>query len=238
MSARYAIYFAPKPGSPLDELGSGWLGRNAWTGDAVAQPQAAGIGEITAEPGRYGFHATLKAPFALRTNEAEFYAAVANLAQRLPPVVIEKIALAEIGGFLALVPECDSDELRSLAASCVRDLDRHRAPLTVEEIERRRGSGLTSRQERLLHNWGYPFVLDEFRFHMTATRRLEAPEKAAISDAVRRQFAGVIGNSLTIDALTVFRQPAPRLPFVALQRFPLTGKANTVWPQAWKFGIR
>ncbi len=42
----------------------------------------------------------------------------------------------------------------------------------MKELQRRRAANLTPRQEFLLMHWGYPYVLDEFRFHMTLTRRL------------------------------------------------------------------
>jgi putative phosphonate metabolism protein len=238
MSARYAVYFAPKQGSLLDELGSRWLGRNAWIGHTAEQPPVDGVIEFTAAPRRYGFHATLKAPFHLSGDKAAFLRAVAELACHRPPVTIERIALAEIGGFLALVPEQASEDLHSLAAACVKELDRYRAPLTSAEFERRVRSGLTSRQERLTRNWGYPFVLDEFRFHMTLTRRLEAGEKERVAEAARRLFAAVIAKPLIIDALTVFCEPGEGLDFVAENRFPLVGAVETAWPEAWSLGVR
>ena len=63
---RHAIYFAPPPGTIFHDLGSRWIGRDAFTGEACEQPDLAGIGVVTGDPRRYGFHATLKPPFALR----------------------------------------------------------------------------------------------------------------------------------------------------------------------------
>ena len=34
-------------------------------------------------------------------------------------------------------------------------------------------SGLTDRQEALLTQWGYPYVMEEFRFHITLTGALD-----------------------------------------------------------------
>ena len=63
---RYAIYFAPPPGSLFHTLGSRWLGRDAFTGEQLEQPAEPGLSAVTGDPRRYGFHATMKPPFALR----------------------------------------------------------------------------------------------------------------------------------------------------------------------------
>ena len=67
MSARLGLYWAPELDDPLHALGSAWLGRDAETGATLPQPAVPGLdlAEITAEARGYGFHATLKPPFAL-----------------------------------------------------------------------------------------------------------------------------------------------------------------------------
>ncbi|NJO54321.1 MAG: hypothetical protein HC829_05245, partial [Bacteroidales bacterium] len=70
MAARYALYFAPLDDRPLWKFGSatiGWDAQLAAERPALPPAQALvpGWAEATAEPRRYGFHATLKAPFAL-----------------------------------------------------------------------------------------------------------------------------------------------------------------------------
>ena len=70
MRPRYAIYFAPAHGSPWWEFGARWLGRDERNDTALTQHPLAQIApddllELTAQPRRYGFHATLKAPFGL-----------------------------------------------------------------------------------------------------------------------------------------------------------------------------
>jgi hypothetical protein len=67
---RYAIYFVPPPGSPLACFGAVWLGYDVANGAEPPQPRLPEIAperlrNITAEPRRYGFHATLKPPFSL-----------------------------------------------------------------------------------------------------------------------------------------------------------------------------
>src|SRR5688572_25814467 len=100
---RYAVYFAPPPGSPLFEFGRAWLGRDWVTGEAVAQPSVPGIAEATAFPRLYGFHATLKPPFALAGAESELIAALEALAASIGAFDAPALELASVDGFLALV---------------------------------------------------------------------------------------------------------------------------------------
>ena len=66
---RHAIYFAPPAGSPLAEFGADWLGWDPATGRGRDGFDLPGLprrrAELVATPARYGFHATLKAPFRL-----------------------------------------------------------------------------------------------------------------------------------------------------------------------------
>jgi hypothetical protein len=47
-------------------------------------------------------------------------------------------------------------------------------PLTEEELTRRRKAELTPEQDKLLVDWGYPWVLDEFNFHFSLTGSLDS----------------------------------------------------------------
>ncbi|MEP7173693.1 MAG: DUF1045 domain-containing protein, partial [Aestuariivirga sp.] len=168
---RHAVYYAPPAGSTLHRLGSSWLGRDAVRGEEVSQPKIAGLAEATLEPARYGFHATLKAPFTLNSDmkRVELGDAVALLAVQMEMVTIPRLALRDIDGFLALVPDEPVPALSVLAEFCVCAVDAFRTPANEAELKRRRAANLTPRQEFLLMRWGYPYVLDEFRFHMTLT---------------------------------------------------------------------
>ena len=84
------------------------------------------------------------------------------------------LQITSLGSFLAFVPGQASTELPQLASSLVSELDPLRAPLSDAELTRRRAAGLTPAQEMLLKKWGYPFVMDEFRFHLTLSGRLQA----------------------------------------------------------------
>ncbi len=219
---RFAIYYAPEPSSLLHQLGSQWLGRDAFSGGACVQPSETDLAEITAEPRRYGFHATLKPPFALadRSSPAVLEGAVEILAGSLRPIEIVPV-LRQIDGFLALVPAETCEELEKLAAACVRDLDGFRQPASENELARRRQAGLSPRQGEHLERWGYPYVFDEFRFHMTLSRRLSLSEMDEFAPLAETHFNVILGRPLIIDALTLFWETYKGAPFEVHRRFPL-----------------
>ena len=220
---RHAIYYAPPPGSTLHRLGSAWLGRDAVSGEPVKQPPIADLQEVTAEPARYGFHATLKAPFTLNSGmkRVELGDAAALIAAQMETVTIQSLELHEIDGFLALAPSRQDSVLSFLSEICVCGLDSFRAKPSDEELSRRRAANLTARQEQHLLKWGYPYVLDEFRFHMTLTRKLQDSERQTFMKAAQAHFAPILGQPLEVDALTVFAETRPERNFVVEERFPL-----------------
>lgn len=230
---RYAIYYAPAPESALGRFGRSWLGYDVETGTPVAQPSVAGIAaqrlaEITTEPRRYGFHATLKPPFSLapgRTGTG-LATALAAFAARQEAVLAPPLALAAIAGFWALVPSLSCPPLARLAAACVQHFDLFRAPPTEEELVRRRRAGLSAVQEALLARWGYPYVMDEFRFHLTLTERLAADEASRIGAILAERVAPLCRAKLPIDALALFHQPGYGESFRLVCRYRLAGIAG------------
>ena len=220
---RYAIYYAPIPAHPFHRLGSAWLGRDAHTGEALVQPQVEGLPQLTGDPRRYGFHATLKAPFALRegiTPESLMRACAALAADT--KAFCARLRVDHIDGFLALVPDSEHAQLHELAARCVRDLDGFRRPHSEDDLARRRKALLTERQDDHLLRWGYPYVLDDFRFHMTLTKRLEPADARRLADAAQAHFATELGEPVMLDGITLFQEPGPGAPFLALRHFPFT----------------
>ena len=182
---RYAIYYLPPEGA-LSEFGAAWLGWSVDAGRAVPQPGVDGIEALTRTPRKYGFHATLKPPFRLApgTTPDGLAQAAARLAAGLAPVTLAALVPGTLGHFLALVPAAPSAALDALAARCVADLDCFRAAPTQAELNRRRAAGLTAAQEANLQRWGYPHVMDGFRFHMTLTGRQDADGLARAARAL------------------------------------------------------
>jgi len=233
---RYAIYAAPDANSPLWRFGSGVIGYDAATGADLPFTETAGLSAdrwsaMTEDPRRYGFHATLKAPFELApaSSEAALLRDVAVLAATLPPVTLSGLMVRSIGRFVALVPVQSSAGLQSLAAATVEHLDHHRAPLSAPDRARRLRSPLSLRQVEYLDRFGYPYVLDEFRFHMTLTGPIsDDAECHRIVEALAAACARAVPSGpFSIDALTVYRQPGRDARFRVIARYPLTASAAT-----------
>jgi putative phosphonate metabolism protein len=224
---RYAIYFAPRPGAFADRAAR-WLGRDAAAGTTLNPPELPGLtrpaAEITRDPRRYGFHATLRAPFRAGPGVAgrDIALAVADLARRLQPAEAEGLQLVDMEGFLALIPRGDDRALKALCAQVVEATDTLRAPLTEAEIARRRPDRLTPAQRALLDRWGYPYVMEEFRFHLTLSDRLPPDEGPAVAAALTAWFAPVLPAPLRIEDLCLFGEDEDGL-FHLLHRYALTG---------------
>lgn len=183
---RYGIYYLP-PAGGFARAGAAWLGWDIAHGAAVAQPPVDGIAGITAGPQKYGFHATLKPPFRLAKGctPGDLGAATRDLAARTAPAACDGLELTVLGRFLALTPRGDAGGISRVAAACVTGLDGFRAPPDPAELARRRQAGLGPAQEAMLVRWGYPHVLDCFRFHMTLTGRLAKADIAGVAAQVR-----------------------------------------------------
>jgi putative phosphonate metabolism protein len=225
MPHRVALYWAPETDDPLHPRGSAWLGRDAEMGAALAQPVVPGIdlAEVTADPRRYGLHATLKPPFRLLRDYAALMADATAFAARVAPFDLPPLAVHDLDGFLALRETAPCPALHALADGCVAALDAHRAPPDAAELARRRPERLGPAQRANLDRWGYPHLFGEWRFHVTLTRRLAADEKAVVLPAVTEFLGDVPGRRRRVAALSVFVQPAPGVPFTIAARLPLRG---------------
>ncbi len=218
---RYAIYFSPAKDHPLTEAASRWLGRNAFSGAQHDDHDA--YAEMTEEPRRYGFHATLKAPFELaeKYSEADLVAAVEQFAAGQSAFDIPRIVVGALGPFFALVPDRTYQPLQDFAAEIVDYFDRFRAPLSETDIARRRPQNLTESQRQNLSLWGYPHVMDDFRFHMTLTGRIDENDAPAIRDVLSARFSEFVDRPLTISGLALFIEKTRGEPFTVHRWHPL-----------------
>lgn len=118
MTARFALYFAPRAGSAW-----GRFGARALVGDAR----------------RYGFHATLKPPFRLaeRRSVDGLAAALAAWCATRTAFVMPPLAIERLGDFVALVPLQPDNRLESLKQACSDHFEAWSAPPDAAEIERR-----------------------------------------------------------------------------------------------------
>ena len=242
MTGRFAIYAAPGTGSSdaaaalLRERAEQWLGRSisgapvtpgvpdGWTREAVDA--------MTISARRYGFHATLKAPFRLaqgRTPE-ELDAALARFAAGRERVLVPRLRVARLGAFFALIPGAEAAELYALADDIVTAFDGFRAPPTEAELDRRNPASLTPRQRELLKEWGYQYVLDEFRFHLTLTDRIPDGQQPAVEATLSSWFSASLGATVPVDALALFTEAEPGAPFTLQAVHPLRPSPHPVVP--------
>ncbi|WP_116084632.1 DUF1045 domain-containing protein [Tropicimonas sp. IMCC34011] len=219
---RFAVYYLPPEGD-LATFGASWLGWDVAQACPAPQPAIAGLAEVTAAPRKYGFHGTLKPPFRIADglDAVALEKAVESVARTSAPARAGGLALTTLGGFLALTPVGDAAAIERLAASCVIELDAFRAPAGPDEIARRRSAGLTARQDALLTRWGYPYVLEEFHFHLTLTGRL--PENKA-EDWYREARARLpeLPVPFMMEGIALAGE-RPDGRFELIRRFPLTG---------------
>jgi 2'-5' RNA ligase len=228
---RYAVYLAPSPYEQLWHFGSAVLGYDAATGEETQGFLFDGFGAdewrgLTEGARNYGFHGTLKAPFRLwpEASQQDLFFAVDEIARASTPFMLDPLRLEVLGvnggsGFLALVPDQPANDLAALERLVVTGLDSLRAPLTAEEIARRRPEQLSERQRDQLARFGYPFIFEDFQLHFTLSDRIPQAERAAAS--LKRSMLGQIGTPrLMVDALVLFEQRQPGARFRIMRRFP------------------
>lgn len=228
LTARYAIYYLPPPDSALGRFGRSWFGRDVEAGrDMPAIPlpgfDKAAHATLIDAPRRYGLHATLKAPFRLARGRTvqDLETAAETFAAQTAPVAGISLNISSIGPFLALVPDGGADGLQELANECVSSFDTLREPLRAADRARRRPETLNARQRDYLDRWGYPYVLEEFRFHITLTGPLPGPLREHVQQALSPRVEPIIRNPIAIDAISIAVQPEPEAPFRLHRSFPL-----------------
>lgn len=206
---RYAVYFTPPPG-PLADFGAAWLGWDMAEAREVPGPDLPALpvarDQITAQPRRYGLHATLKAPFRLApgADAAALLDAIRVTAAGLPALVLTGgLELADLSDCLALVPARPQPALDAMAAHLVEELDLFRAPLTPADHARRNPARLTPRQRALLDRWGYPFTHDQFGFHITLTGPLPDRDRQATRAALAPLLSPLLADPFPIASLTL-----------------------------------
>lgn len=226
MTERFAIYYAPSATSNLWERAATWLGRDCNDGDLFSGP-VAGIDRdrllnLTTSANRYGFHATLKPPMALvdGASEADLRQALKAFVLEHDPIDLGKPTLASLDGFLALRVD-ENEAMQDFAAHVVEQFDIFRAPMSAKERAVRASRDLSPRQIELLDAYGYPYVFDEFRFHMTLSDRLGAADASEIMSAAGTWFAPVLDAPLVLDRLALYREPDAGKPFMRIADFKL-----------------
>lgn len=227
---RYALYYAPAVDSALWRFGCATLGYDAFTGEEMPFAVPPGCDaqlwpERTAEPRRYGFHATLKAPFELGQGrgEGQLRSFAHQFATGLAAVPLAGLTVEALGRFVALVPAEPSPALQKLAFDIVQAFEPFRAPLGQADLARRLASPLSPAERAYLEAYGYPYVAEAFRFHMTLTGAMPPDQITAIAAALTATHAQAVpAGPVAIDRLVLFRQNDRAGRFRIIDAFPLS----------------
>jgi len=231
MFTRYAVYYAPTADSPLGLFGNSWLGWDINTAQTLARPTVENLPEsvetLTKTPQKYGFHGTLKAPFELLEPDSvdALKQAVEGFAKTRSAFDMGPLQVSNLGGFAALTQREPHTQLVTLASECVMELDRFRAPLTQEDINRRLQANLSTRQEHLMRTWGYPYIMDEFRFHLTLTGKLTDDITSNVQLALKDHLAQILDSPVTVSDICLCGQRYDGK-FQIIERFALAGSVQ------------
>lgn len=224
MFERYAVFFTPT--GALAVWGSAWLGWDSAKGRCVPHPNTAGVDVAcaTATPRKYGLHATLKAPFRIAQGAGlnQLQQAAAKFASQHAAFAIDALDVRLNSGFVALRPQSAPKQLRDFAASTVKTFDPFRAPLTDVDIARRRQASLTARQDQQMLEFGYPYIFNDFHFHLTLSGDLPEQRAAVLIAALVPQLNPIVPNPFVIDAITLMGQDSDGM-FHQIHRHALTG---------------
>lgn len=224
---RYAVYYAPREGGFADAAAR-WLGWDVAKGFDVDQPKFESLplplSDLTKAPRKYGFHGTIRAPFrtAPDVTETEVRACVAEIARTLPTVEMEGLDLGVLHGFLAFTPKGDLSALMALGAAVVKGTNTLRAPLNDAERARRNPEKLSLRQRELLDLYGYPGVMEEFKFHLTLSDHLTEPQIDPLQAVAMSYFSGLMPTPFVIEDLCLFGEDMDGR-FHLIYRYGLTG---------------
>ncbi len=224
-SARYAICYAPEQGSTLEAFDRSWFGRlnSKPTASLVPGLTFKRLEFLTTGPRNYGLHGTLKPSFELNphTTEAALLAVAKIFAGRLGPITLPALELGEIGVIVSFVLTSSSAALEDLQSACVRAFDGYRQPLTNSQEESYKRNRLTVHQDKMLDHWGYPYVMEEFDFHISLTDPVpDEKERAAIMKALPKLAGAVLGKPLVMSEIAVFRQESEKEPMAIIARIP------------------
>ncbi|MFK7854978.1 MAG: DUF1045 domain-containing protein [Granulosicoccus sp.] len=232
MSARYAIYFSPASQSNLASFGEACLGRSAKrVRDADASSTFSDNERwlaLTEKPAHYGFHATLKAPFELREgfSEEQLIQSAKNFALNESAIELKTLAPRQLSHFLALTLDEQTQTLSAFAQRCVEDFDAFRQPLSEADRQRRLQQSLSERQIELLDRHGYPYVAEQFRFHMTLSGKLRDQDSDFV-EWVSSTYHRLVENPPLLDRIALFTQADRQSPFVHLLDFPFPQSGET-----------
>ncbi len=231
---RFAVYFVPPPQSPLAAAANRWFGDHP--GAAAADTQKRRLAPqryrcILAGPRHYGFHATIQPPFhpAKGVSQELISSALEHLCCRHQPFLLPPLVITFMHTFFCLRPAATTPELSALAAETVQTLLVLRQPPDEAEKEKRRAANLSSRQEKILQKWGYPYLMEEYRFHLSLTGKIDDEgEIPALLQDLKEIFAAAAQEQMHFAELCLCVEENGA-PLRLLRRFPLGQAGADLW---------
>lgn len=229
LTARYAIYFSPEDNSELELFGATVLRRRAadaseWENPEIPVefPSSSCWKKRVIRPANYGFHATIKAPFALAGNHTaeQLHHDLEAFCRKRQPIPLEGLIPTRTTRYDALALSSQPEALKALAADSVQEFEKYRAPLTEQDIKRRDPSSLSARENRYLTQYGYPYILDDFNFHMTLSGANDHND-AAYLVWLKSLYQAMVSETPVLDRLCIFYQPNRDTAFVRITEFKL-----------------
>ena len=225
---RLAIYYIPADHSPLGLAAAKWLGRSSssLTDIDYQAPEAISLKryrEIIATPFHYGFHGTIKPPFRLASGVSvdQVVRRLHSFAANCQGFTLPSLAVTYMHNFFCLRPSHSCKALDQLAADAVILFDEFRRPSDEAELTRRRSAGLTPGQEKSLQKWGYPYLIDEYRFHLTLTGKISnGQEKQILKEELHSRFAPDLLREPPFSSLALFMEENKE-PMKLLENFML-----------------
>ena len=232
MTARYALYYVPADDSALGRFGARLFGRwpdNRVETDTFDIPDRSRRIHRVA---RYGFHATLKAPFQLASGctEEGLVRAVEEGVRDWRPVSLSGLRVTVDAQTLSLSRSATlvsdpHDPVCQLASRCVQEFEHWRAPLDEASRQRRKPESLSAHERKLLDTFGYPWVLDAFRFHITLADRRHTSADETLAQTLDERFSTMVTATPMLDRIAVCHESAPHEPLVQIATFALVGTA-------------
>jgi len=230
---RYAIYFAGASQGDFWNLGSQWLSRCAAGRFMETLPKSLGVDplvleKMTSQPRRYGWHATLKAPFSLKEGFLfeDLHQRLNLLVHELHAFELPTLELRVMKDFLALTPVKSTQlypQLVDVGNQCVQRLHPLARPLNENEIAYRKRVDLNPREEALMLQWGYPFVQELFEFHFTLSNNLslyDASEVSSLIKAAKIWFK--LTQPISFDRISLFVEEKRGENFMFLRDYSFT----------------
>ena len=226
---RYAIYFAPSETSKIGQFGRLLLKRTAKKmvdeGMLTDLPKELHR-KIIKTPQHYGFHGTLKAPFELHPDYNLYHldTTLIKFCSSFPDFSIKSLKLQIIAEFIALVPNGEVERLYQLHRKLTEEFNYLCGPLSDFDRDRFLARGLTNGQKKYLCRYGYPFILDSFKFHLTLTSSLTENEQTTCLELLDNMIVDFKDERLSVDRVCLFKQETRKSPFFMVKEYNLQGR--------------